>query len=65
MNKTMYILSVLAEFFLPITFVTGLLGINVGGIPGSEDPWAFTMVCLTLTSAGRLPVGIFRWLKWL
>ncbi|HBP86172.1 MAG TPA: CorA family divalent cation transporter [Nitrospirales bacterium] len=23
MNKTMYILSVLAEFFLPITFVTG------------------------------------------
>jgi zinc transporter len=65
MNKTMYILTVLAGIFLPITFVTGLLGINVGGIPGSEDPWAFTMVCLTLTSAGLLLVGIFRWLKWL
>lgn len=65
MNKTMYILTVLAGIFLPITFVTGLLGINVGGIPGSENPWAFTMVCVTLTSAGLLLVGIFRWLKWL
>jgi zinc transporter len=65
MNKTMYILTVLAGIFLPITFVTGLLGINVGGIPGSEDPWAFTTVCLTLTSVGVLLVGIFRWLKWL
>jgi zinc transporter len=65
MNKTMYILTVLAGIFLPIPFVTGLLGINVGGTPGSEDPWAFTMVCLTLTSAGLLLVGIFRWLKWL
>ncbi len=65
MNKTMYILTVLAGIFLPITFVTGLLGINVGGIPGSEDPWAFTTVCLSLTSVGVLLIGIFRWLKWL
>ncbi len=65
MNKTMYILTVLAGIFLPITFVTGLLGINVGGIPGSEDPWAFTTVCLSLFSAGVLLVGLFRWLKWL
>jgi zinc transporter len=65
MNKTMYILTVLAGIFLPITFVTGLLGINVGGIPGSENPWAFTTVCLSLTSAGVLLVDIFRWLKWL
>ncbi|MEO8326191.1 MAG: hypothetical protein ABI618_10095 [Nitrospirota bacterium] len=46
-------------------FVTGLLGINVGGIPGSENPWAITLACVTLTSAGSLPVGIFRSLKWL
>lgn len=38
MNKTMYILTVLAGIFLPITFVTGLLGINVGGIPGTDNP---------------------------
>jgi zinc transporter len=65
MNKTMYILTVLAGIFLPITFVTGLLGINVGGIPGAENPWAFTEVALTLTFVAVLLVGIFRWLKWL
>ncbi|GJL66599.1 MAG: zinc transporter ZntB [Nitrospirales bacterium] len=65
MNKTMYILTVLAGIFLPITFVTGLLGINVGGIPGSEHPGAFMIVCVTLTLSGLLLVGVFRWLKWL
>jgi zinc transporter len=65
MNKTMYILTVLAGIFLPITFVTGLLGINVGGIPGAQNPWTFTEVALTLTFVAVLLVGIFRWLKWL
>jgi len=65
MNKTMYILTVLAGIFLPITFVTGLLGINVGGIPGSENPGAFVFVCVSLTFSGLLLVGVFRWLKWL
>ena len=65
MNKTMYILTVLAGIFLPITFVTGLLGINVGGIPGAQNPWAFTEVCLILTFVAVLLVGIFRWVKWL
>src|SRR5574344_1705249 len=32
MNKKMYILAILSAIFLPITFLTGLLGINVGGI---------------------------------
>ncbi|MCA9471698.1 MAG: zinc transporter ZntB [Nitrospirales bacterium] len=65
MNKTMYILTVLAGIFLPITFVTGLLGINVGGIPGSDDPGAFVIVCSLLTSSAVFVVGLFRWLKWL
>jgi zinc transporter len=64
-NKTMYILTVIAGIFLPISFVTGLLGINVGGIPGTENPWAFTMVCIMLTFVGVFLVGTFRWLRWL
>ena len=30
----MYLLGIITGFFLPMSFVTGLLGINVGGIPG-------------------------------
>lgn len=37
-NKTMYILTVVAAIMLPLGFITGLLGVNVGGIPGAESP---------------------------
>jgi len=36
MNKAMYVLSIVAAIFLPLSLLTGLLGINVGGIPGAE-----------------------------
>jgi len=34
-------LSIVALIFQPLTFVTGLLGMNVKGIPYAEEPWAF------------------------
>lgn len=46
MNRNMLILSVVAAIFLPLGFVTGLLGINVGGIPGADDSAAFWIVVL-------------------
>jgi zinc transporter len=45
LNDTMYRLTLIATVFLPLTFITGLLGINVGGIPGAEDRSAFWIVC--------------------
>lgn len=41
LNRRMYVLSVVAAVFLPLGFLTGLLGINVGGIPGAESKWGF------------------------
>lgn len=41
MNKNMYILSLVTAVFLPLSFLTGLLGINVGGIPGAENQNGF------------------------
>lgn len=43
-ERRMYVLSIVAAIFLPLGFVTGLLGINVGGVPGAEAPWAFVYV---------------------
>jgi amino acid transporter len=37
-----------ATVFLPLSFLTGLLGINVAGIPGDHIPLAFWLVCGTL-----------------
>src|SRR5690606_26919345 len=33
------IISVVALVFLPLTFLTGLLGMNVAGIPYAHAPW--------------------------
>lgn len=44
LNKNMYTLSIVAAIFLPLGFLTGLLGINVGGMPGAEDASAFWWV---------------------
>ncbi|TNE61682.1 MAG: zinc transporter ZntB [Alphaproteobacteria bacterium] len=44
LNRNMYTLSIVAAIFLPLGFLTGLLGINVGGMPGADDAWAFWWV---------------------
>ncbi len=64
LNKNMYILSVIAAIFLPLGFLTGLLGINVGGIPGSDNPQAFALFCLILTVLIICQVLLFKRLKW-
>lgn len=35
------IIAIAAMVFLPLTFITGLLGMNVAGIPFAHEPWAF------------------------
>ncbi len=46
MNRRIFWLTIIAGLFMPLTFITGLLGINVGGIPGAETEWAFTAVAV-------------------
>ncbi|MBU0726900.1 MAG: zinc transporter ZntB [Alphaproteobacteria bacterium] len=47
-NRTMYVLTIVAGVFLPLGFLTGLLGINVGGMPGVDSANAFWIVCALL-----------------
>ena len=48
MNTRMYVLSIITAIFLPLSFFTGLLGINVGGTPGATYKWSFLIVILLL-----------------
>ncbi|MCA8974073.1 MAG: zinc transporter ZntB [Planctomycetes bacterium] len=48
LNHNIYVLSVVAAVFLPLGLLTGLLGINVGGMPGIESPYAFWIVVALL-----------------
>lgn len=64
MNSRMYLLSVVAALFLPLGFVTGLLGVNVGGIPGTSDNSAFFAVCFLLFLLALFQIWIFKRRGW-
>lgn len=65
MNRTMYLLGIITGFFMPITFVTGLLGINVRGIPGAEHPYGFVVVCALVGGMAVFQWWLFRRMRWL
>jgi zinc transporter len=63
-NTRMYVLSVVAAVFLPLTFVTGLLGMNVGGLPGLENPRGFMISIVVMIAAAIGLAAFFRWKRW-
>jgi zinc transporter len=65
MNRTMYLLAIVAAVLLPPSLITGLFGINVGGMPGVENAWAFALVVLVLVVLGVVEVVLLRRLKWI
>jgi len=65
MNKAIYTLSIVAAIFLPLGLLTGLLGINVGGIPGAENRWAFALVVLILIGIATGLLVWFKKIKWI
>ena len=64
MNQTMYLISIVTAVFLPLGLLTGLLGINVGGMPGVESAHAFWIVCLLLTIISVILVFYLKVKKW-
>lgn len=64
MNENMFILSIIAAIFLPLGLLTGLLGINVGGIPLASSPLGFPVVCLILVAIAGFEWWLFRKMGW-
>ena len=64
-EKATYMLTIVAGIFLPLSFLTGLMGINVGGMPGVDDNNAFWEVVGLCTAILAVQLFLFwRW-KWL
>ena len=64
LNKNLYILSVISAIFLPLGFFTGLMGINIGGMPGVNNADAFWIFSGILVVMVAIQISIFKLLKW-
>ena len=60
MNKTMLLLTAATVILMPMTVISGLLGMNVAGIPWAESPWAFWVVLGLFAVIGT---GLFIWMR--
>jgi zinc transporter len=49
-NRTLFVLTIVTVLALPINIITGLFGMNVGGIPFNDNPIGFwSVVCIIAT----------------
>lgn len=61
-NSIMLVLSVVSVIFLPIAFVTGLLGMNVAGMPLTQTPTGFWIICSILAVMASMSGALVWWL---
>ncbi len=59
-NRNLYLLSVVTTVLLPTTVVTGLWGMNVGGLPWSENPDGFLYASLGVLGSILLSLALLR-----
>lgn len=64
-SNRMYALSIVAAIFLPITFITGIFGMNVAGLPGIDYPYAFNLVAGAMITVTVFIVVLFKRKNWL
>ncbi|OCG30157.1 hypothetical protein A9G34_00305 [Gilliamella sp. Choc4-2] len=63
-NKRIYLMSLFTIIFTPITFLTSLLGVNLAGIPFSEQGWSFVGLMGLLAVICIVSVIWLKYKKW-
>ncbi|UZF94030.1 CorA family divalent cation transporter [Bosea sp. NBC_00550] len=59
-NRQLYVLSLLTALFLPATFITGLFGINVKGLPWVESDLGAVFVAISCVAAALFTLILLR-----
>jgi magnesium transporter len=63
-NDVLRLLTVFTVIVLPLTFITGIFGMNVA-FPGDGTRAAFWAIVAALVAVLAAMVGFFRWKRWL
>jgi Mg2+ and Co2+ transporter CorA len=64
-EKRLRILTIVSAITLPFSLIAGLLGMNVGGLPATQDPQGFVIVIGLMLAIGAVELWYFKWKGWL
>lgn len=64
-NTVMKVLAVFSAVFMPLTFVTGIFGMNFRDMPPLEWSWGFSGTLIAMGAIGVLMVIFFKSKRWL
>ncbi len=61
-NQNLYILSIVTALMLPATLVTGIFGMNTGGMPFAQAPHGTLIATMAAASAAAATYFLLRWM---
>jgi zinc transporter len=62
MNRTMYVLTIVATILLPAGLIAGLMGMNVA-VPGTDFTWSFVVVVGLMVVLAGAELAVLRWMR--
>lgn len=65
MNEIMKMLTIIATIFIPLTFITGIYGMNFQNMPEIKWVWGYPAVLLGMLIIGIVMVIYFKRKKWM
>lgn len=64
-NEIMRLLTIISVFFMPLTFVTGLYGMNFESMPGLKSPYGYITIVGIMLFISVLILYLFKKKRWL
>jgi len=65
MNEIIKVLTIIATIFIPLTFITGIYGMNFRFMPELRWRWGYPIIWGIMLGASALMLWIFKRKKWL
>jgi len=65
LNEVMKVLTIIATIFMPLTFLTGIFGMNFRFIPGLEHTWGFPVSLTLMIITALFMVCYFQRKQWM
>ncbi|MCI5143640.1 MAG: magnesium and cobalt transport protein CorA, partial [Candidatus Electrothrix sp. ATG1] len=65
MNEVVKVLTVFSSIFIPLTFLTGIYGMNFRHMPELEWRWAYPVLWILFVAIPAVLLVCFKKRKWL